>query len=85
MIELGSLNNLLKTANMVKKEEQQIDEKSRKLIIDYAEILLSTGIKLDVEKVTETISMMAGFEGIEIHTIKTIIEKEVNIDVPSNS
>ncbi|HDR8187507.1 ATP-binding protein [Bacillus anthracis] len=85
LIELGSPNNLLQTANMVKKVEQQIDEKSRKLIIDYAEILLSTGIKLDVEKVAETISMMAGFEGIEIHTIKTIIEKEVNIDVPSNS
>ncbi|WP_144561564.1 ATP-binding protein [Bacillus mycoides] len=85
LIELGSPNNLLKTANMVKKEEQQIDEKSKKLIIDYAEILFSTGIELDVEKVAETISMMAGFEGIEIYTIRTIIEKEVNIDVSSNT
>lgn len=59
------------------KEGQQIDDKSKKLVIDYAEILFSTGIELDIEKVAETISMMAGFEGIEIHIIKTIIEKEV--------
>ncbi|MCP9280765.1 MULTISPECIES: ATP-binding protein [Bacillus cereus group] len=85
LIELGSPNNLLKTANMVKKEVQQIDEKSKKLIIDYAEILFSTGIQLDAEKVAETISMMAGFEGIEIYTIRTIIEKEVDIDVSSNT
>lgn len=81
LIELGSPNNLLKTANMVKKEVQQIDEKSKKLIIDYAEILFSTGIQLDAEKVAETISMMAGFEGIEIYTIRTIIEKEVDMNV----
>ncbi|WP_340015665.1 ATP-binding protein [Paenibacillus sp. FSL K6-1318] len=77
LVELGSPNNLLKTWNMVKKEGQQIDDKSKKLVIDYAEILFSTGIELDIEKVAETISMMAGFEGIEIHIIKTIIEKEV--------
>jgi hypothetical protein len=85
LVELGSPNNLLKTTNMVKKEGHQIDEKLRKLVIDYAEILFCTGIELDVEKVAETISMMAGFEGIEIYTIKTIIEKEVNINVSSNT
>lgn len=85
LVELGSPNNLLKTSNMVKKEEQQIDEKSKKVIIDYAEILLSAGIELDMEKISETISMMAGFEGIEIDTIKTIIEKEVNINESSNT
>jgi hypothetical protein len=85
LIELGSPNNLLKTSNMVKKEDQQIDDKSRKLVIDYAEILFSTGFELDMDKVSETISMMAGFEGIEINTIKNIIEKEVNINVASNT
>ncbi|KAB2332228.1 ATP-binding protein [Cytobacillus depressus] len=85
LVELGSPCNLLKTANMVKKEEQQIDEKSMKLIVDYAEILFSTGIELDVEKVAETISMMAGFEGIEIHTIRTIIDKEVNSNASNNT
>lgn len=85
LVELGSPNNLLKTANMVKKEGQQIDEKSKNLVIDYAEILFSSGIELDIDKVAETISMMAGFEGIEIYTIKTIIEKEVNIDVSKNT
>jgi len=85
LVELGSPNNLLKTSNMAKKDEQQIDEKSKKLVIDYAEILFSTGFELDIEKVAETISIMAGFEGIEISTIKTIIEKEVNINVSSNT
>jgi hypothetical protein len=83
LVELGSPNNLLKTANMVKKERLQIDEKSKNLIIDYAEMLLSSGIELDIDNVAETISMMSGFEGIEIYTIKTIIEKEVNINVSS--
>lgn len=85
LVELGSPNNLLKTANLVKKEEQRIDEKSKKLVMDYAEILFSTGIELDVEKVAETISMMAGFEGIEIHMIKEIIEKEVILIASSNT
>lgn len=85
LVELGSPNNLLKTANMVKKEGQKIDEKSKNLVIDYAEMLLSTGIELDIDKVAETISMMAGFEGIEIYSIKTIIEKEVNINVKINT
>jgi len=85
LVELGSPNNLLKTANMVKKEEQQIDEKSKKLIIDYAEILLNTGVELDIEKISETISMMSGFEGIEIHTIITIIREEVNVNESSNT
>lgn len=85
LVELGSPNNLLETANMVKKEEQQIDEKSKKLIIDYTEILLNTGIELDIEKISETISMMSGFEGIEIHTIKTIIREEVNVNESSNT
>ncbi|MDN3017173.1 ATP-binding protein [Paenibacillus sp. BSR1-1] len=85
LVELGSPNNLLKTSNMAKKDGQQIDEKSRKLVIDYAEILFSAGFELDIEKVAETISIMAGFEGIEISTIKTIIEKEVNINVSSNT
>ncbi|WP_225221043.1 ATP-binding protein [Bacillus norwichensis] len=84
LIELGSPNNLLKSGNMVKKERQQVDGKSRKLIIDYAEILFSTDIELDAEKVAETISMMSGFEGIEIDTIKKVIEKEVNINEPNN-
>jgi hypothetical protein len=85
LVELGSPNNLLKTANMVRKEGQQIDEKLSKLVIDYAEILFSAGIELDIDKVADTISMMAGFEGIEIYTIKTIIVKEVNINVSSNT
>ncbi|WP_066392249.1 ATP-binding protein [Neobacillus mesonae] len=85
LVELGSPNNLLKTSNMAKKAEQQIDEKSKKLVIDYAEILFSTGFELDIEKVAETISIMAGFEGIEISTIKTILEKEVNFNVSSNT
>lgn len=85
LVELGSPNNLLKTSNMVKKENVQIDEKSKKLIIDYAEILVNTGIEINIEKIAETISMMSGFESIEISTIKTIIEKEVNIDVSSHT
>lgn len=85
LIELGSPNNLLKTSNMVKKEEQQIDAKSKKLIIDYAEILFSTGVELEIKQVAETISMMAGFEGVEIYTIKTIIEKEVNVGESDNT
>jgi hypothetical protein len=85
LVELGSPNNLLRTANMVKKEEQKIDDVSRKLVIDYADILFSSGFELDINKVSETISMMSGFEGIEINTIKNIIEKEVNINVSSNT
>ncbi|PFD92963.1 ATP-binding protein [Bacillus anthracis] len=84
LIELGSPNNLLKTANMVKKEEQKVNEKEKKLIIDYAEMLFSTDMELDLEKVSEAISMLSGFEGIEIRTIKEIIEKEVNIGGSSN-
>ncbi|MGG0836970.1 ATP-binding protein [Bacillus paralicheniformis] len=78
LVELGSPNNLLKTANGVKKENLHIDEKSKKLIIDYAKILFSTGIDIGIEKISETISMLSGFENIEISSIKTIIEKEVN-------
>lgn len=85
LVELGSPNNLLKTSNMAKKDEQQIDKKSSKLVIDYAEILFSTGFDLDIDKVSEMISMMAGFEGIEIKTIKNIIEREVNTNVSSNT
>ncbi|WP_010677775.1 ATP-binding protein [Bacillus timonensis] len=79
LVELGSPTNLLKTANLVKIEEQQIDEKLKKMVLDYAEMLFKSGIELNVEQVAETISVMAGFEGIELYTIKTIIEKEVNI------
>lgn len=85
LVELGSPNNLLRTSNMVKKEMQQVDEKLKKLIIDYAEVLFSTGIKLDIEKVAETISMMSGFEGIEINTVRQIIKKEVEINESSDS
>lgn len=85
LVELGSPSNLLKTDNMVKKEEQEIDGKSNNLIIEYAEILLSVGVEVDIEKLAETISMMAGFEGIEIYTIKKIIEREVINDGSSNS
>lgn len=77
LVELGSPNNLLKSDNMVKKEEQEIDEKSKNLILEYADILINSGIEIDIEKLSETISMMAGFEGITIKTIKSLIEKEV--------
>ena len=85
LVELGSPSNLLKTDNMVKKEEQEIDDKSKHLIIEYAETLLSVGVELDIEKLAETISMMTGFEGIEIYTIKKILEREVINDGSSNS
>ncbi|WP_226087641.1 ATP-binding protein [Mesobacillus sp. S13] len=77
LVELGSPNNLLQPVSMVKKAEQELEEKTKKLILDYAEILFSTGIDLDIEKVAETISMMSGFEGVEIFTIKKIIERDV--------
>ena len=85
LIELGSPSNLLKTDNMVKKEEQIIDNKSKHLIIEYSKILMGVGVEVDVEKLAETISMMAGFEGIEIYTIKKVIEREVINDGPSSS
>lgn len=47
-------------------------------------MLFSTDMELDLEKVSEAISMLSGFEGIEIRTIKEIIEKEVNIGGSSN-
>lgn len=85
LIELGSPNNLLKTANMVKKEGLHLDENLKKLVIDYSRILFSSGIKVDIEKVAETISMMSGFECVEIYEIKKIIEKEVIINESRNS
>lgn len=81
LIELGSPNNLLKTSNMAKKEEQMVDEKSRQLIIECAENFLNAGIpNITLENIAEAISMFAGFEGIEIHTIKEILESEVNLN-----
>lgn len=81
LVELGSPNNLLKTSNMAKKEEQIIDEKSKLLILECAENFINAGIpNLTLENIAETISMFAGFEGIEIHTIKEILEREVNFN-----
>jgi hypothetical protein len=77
LIELGSPNNLLKTESMVKKKEQYIDENQRRIIIEYAEILSNSGIQMNLEQISESISLMTGFESIEIDTIKDILKKEV--------
>ncbi|WP_281202987.1 ATP-binding protein [Cytobacillus kochii] len=78
LIELGSPNNLLKTESMVKQERQTIiDENQKKTIIEYAEILVNSGVEISLDQISESISLMNGFESIEIHTIKDIVKKEV--------
>lgn len=77
LIELGSPNNLLKTESMVKQERQTIDESQKKIIIEYAEILVNSGVEINLDQISESISLMNGFESIEIHTIKDIVKKEV--------
>lgn len=77
LVELGSPNNLLTTESMVKKEKQTIDENQKKTIIEYAEILINSGLEISLDQISESISLMNGFESIEIHTIKDIVKKEV--------
>ncbi|WP_096154058.1 ATP-binding protein [Bacillus sp. FJAT-45066] len=77
LIELGSPNNLLKTESMVKQEKQTIDENQKKTIIEYAEILVNSGLEISIDQISESISLMNGFESIEILTIKDIVKKEV--------
>lgn len=77
LIELGSPNNLLKTESMVKQERQTIDENQKKTIIEYVEILVNSGMEISFDQISESISLMNGFESIEIHTIKDIVKKEV--------
>jgi hypothetical protein len=81
LIELGSPNNLLKTESMVKQERQTVDESQRKTIIEYAEILMNSGMDANLDQISESISLMSGFESIEIHTIKDILQKEVDASV----
>ncbi|MDW2885766.1 ATP-binding protein [Exiguobacterium artemiae] len=81
LIELGSPNNLLKTESMVKQENQKIDENQKKTIVDYAEIIVNSGIKISLDQISESISLMSGFESIDVHTIKNILKKDVSFNV----
>ncbi|MGX1265703.1 hypothetical protein RKD55_003507 [Rossellomorea marisflavi] len=77
LVELGSPNNLLKTETMVKEKEKKVNENQKKMIIEYAEILTNSGIKLNLEQISESMSLMTGFESIDIDVIKDILKKGV--------
>ncbi|AIF67500.1 ATP-binding protein [Terribacillus saccharophilus] len=81
LLELGSPSNLLKTESIVKKEEHFVNENQRKTIIEYANILSNSGIQMNIDQISESISLMAGFESTEIATIKEILKKEVEASV----
>ncbi|WP_305960675.1 ATP-binding protein [Bacillus safensis] len=77
LIELGSPNKLLKTESMVKQDRQTIDENKKKTIIEYAGIIVNSGVEISLDQISESISLMNGFESIEIQTIQDIVKKEV--------
>lgn len=81
LIELGSPNNLLKTESMVKKDNQTVNENQKRIILEYSNIILNSDVEISLERLSESISLMNGFESIEINTIKNILKKEVATDV----
>lgn len=79
-VELGSPNNLLSNDNLVKKEyaaTQEIDDKTKILIIELGKSLVSLNYELDIENIVDSLSMFPGFESVERATLKKIIEGDV--------
>ncbi|GED63291.1 ATP-binding protein [Lysinibacillus fusiformis] len=77
-IEIGSPNNLLDTSQMVKNEDEAIDDSLKKLIISYGEFAKESSNPPFIDRLAEAISMTTGFEAASVKAIKQILIKEVN-------
>lgn len=80
LVELGAPMNLLEMDNLVKNEEDSIDEKTKKMVISISDSLLSNDSEMDIEELTEILLLLPKFEFISRDVLKEIIKKDVIYD-----